>query len=64
MFTEVSILSNKWQGEDNRAFTDKIVEALDSLQIMINALNKSADLIDAERLNYFAQQQAVIDGLN
>lgn len=63
MFTEVSNLSTKWQGEDNRVFTEKINSALDSLQMMINALNNSADLIDTERLNYLAQQQAVIDGL-
>ncbi len=63
MFNEVSNLSSKWQGEDNRVFTEKINAALDSLQLMINALNSSADLIDTERLNYLAQQQAVIDGL-
>ncbi len=63
MFNEVSNLSTKWQGEDNRVFSEKINSALDSLQLMINALNSSADLIDTERLNYLAQQQAVIDGL-
>lgn len=63
MFTEVSNLSTKWQGEDNRVFTEKINSALDSLQLMINVLNNSADLIDTERLNYLARQQAIIEGL-
>lgn len=63
MFTEVSNLGSKWQGEDNRVFTEKINAALDSLQLMINALNSSADVIDTERQKYLAQQQAVIDGL-
>ena len=63
MLSEVSALSTKWQGEDNRAFTEKINGALDSLQVMINALNKAAENIDTERINYQAQQQAVIDGL-
>ncbi len=63
MFTEVSNLGTKWQGEDNRVFTEKINSALETLQLMINALNKSADVIDAERLNYLAQQESVIEGL-
>lgn len=63
MFTELSNLSTKWQGEDNRVFTEKINSALDSLQLMINVLNNSADLIDTERLNYLARQQAIIEGL-
>ena len=63
MYNEVANLSTKWQGEDNRVYTEKINAALDSLQVMINAVDKAAELIDAERLNYLAQQQAVIDGL-
>lgn len=63
MFNEVSNLSTKWQGEDNRVFTEKINVALENLQAMINSLNGAADLIDTERINYLAQQQAVIDGL-
>lgn len=63
MFNEVQNLSAKWQGEDNRVFTEKINTALDSLQAMITSLNNAADVIDTERLNYLAQQQAVIDGL-
>ncbi len=63
MFTEVQNLSAKWQGEDNRVFTEKINAALDSLQAMITSLNNAADVIDTERQNYLAQQQAVIDGL-
>lgn len=63
MFTEVQNLSVKWQGEDNRVFTEKINAALDSLQAMITSLNNAADVIDTERLNYLAQQQSVIDGL-
>ncbi len=63
MFNEVQNLSAKWQGEDNRVFTEKINAALDSLQAMITSLNNAADVIDTERLNYLAQQQAVIDGL-
>lgn len=63
MFNEVLNLSAKWQGEDNRAFNEKINAALESLQLMINALSSSADVIDTERLNYLAQQQSVIDGL-
>lgn len=63
MYNEVANLSTKWSGEDNRVFTEKINGALDSLQVMINAVNKAAETIDAERVNYLAQQQAVIDGL-
>ena len=63
MLGEVSNLATKWQGEDNRVFTDKITNAIESLQAMINAINEAADIIDAERLNYLAQQQSVIDGL-
>ena len=63
MFNEVQNLSAKWQGEDNRVFTEKINAALDSLQAMITSLNNAADVIDTERLNYLAQQQSVIDGL-
>lgn len=63
MFNEVQNLSAKWQGEDNRVFTEKINAALDSLQAMITSLNNAADVIDTERLNYLSQQQSVIDGL-
>lgn len=63
MYTEVSNLGSKWQGEDNRVFTEKITSALETLQTMINMLNSAADLIDTEKQNYIAQQQSVIDGL-
>jgi len=63
MLAEVNNLSSKWQGEDNLAFTKKIEAAIQSLQAMIDALNKEADNIDLEKANYQAQQQAVIDGL-
>ncbi|MBQ9700538.1 MAG: WXG100 family type VII secretion target [Lachnospiraceae bacterium] len=63
MLSEVSNLASKWQGEDNLAFTKKIEGAIQSLQAMIDALNKEAENLDLEKTNYQAQQQAVIDGL-
>lgn len=63
MFNEVANLGSKWQGEDNRVFTEKINAALENLQAMITSLNNAADAIDTERLNYLSQQQSVIDGL-
>ena len=63
MLAEVTNLSAKWQGDDNIAFTKKIEDAIENLQLMIDALNKQADNIDLEKANYQAQQQAIIDGL-
>lgn len=63
MFSEISNLETKWQGIDNKVYTEKITEALNSLQTLINALNNEADAIDIEKQNYLAKQQDIIDGL-
>lgn len=63
MLGEVANLATKWPTADNRVFTNKITERIESLQAMINAMNEAAEIIDAMRLNYLAQQQVIIDGL-